>query len=69
MIEKAKDLNKGSQQTLLAYLHYLHMLELINRHPVPIRYHWAYPAHFPRPSTNAHWLRPSSPPTTTAHWV
>lgn len=43
MIGKARNLNKLNQRKLLAYLHYLHIHELIP-------YHWVYP------EFKAHWI-------------
>jgi len=57
MIEKARDLNSDNQKILLAYLHALHMQELLTQPRDP---QWVYR------NIQAHWLRQSAP---SAHWV
>lgn len=55
MIEKARNLNKGNRKILLAYLHALHMQELLTS---PRDSHWVYR------TIQSHWVR-SAP----VHWV
>jgi hypothetical protein len=60
MIEKAKELSKGSQEILLAYLHFLHMTELLTHHDPQsnyrnYQYHWVRPALPSLPSPHSLW--------------
>lgn len=57
MIEKAKTLSRGNRKILLAYLHALHMQELLTSPREP---HWVYNnviAHWVRSAPSAHWVR------------
>jgi hypothetical protein len=73
MIEKAKGLSRGRQEILLAYLHFLHMTELLTHHDPQsnyrnYQYHWVRPAPPSLPSRSlwagevivvpaCHWVR------------